>query len=247
MHEAQLYESNQYITLTYNDENVPEDGGLDKIHLRKFWKRLRKKFPNQRLKFFACGEYGDKLGRPHYHACVFNLALDDKEPYTVRDGITLYQSKTLEKIWGKGFVTVGDVTFESAAYVARYVMKKVTGDIAEQHYMKVNLETGELVKIEPEFTSMSNRSGGIGKKWYEKYYKDTEKDFITHNGIKMKPPKYYDGLFEKRDSEQFNEVKEKRRLNALKLKKENTPERLRVKEQIKKRQLNRLKRGLSDD
>ena len=108
-----------------------------------------------------CGEYGSDpdqlsgLGRPHFHACLFNLDFKDKEFYSERDGVPLFKSASLSQIWGKGFVTVGEVTFESAAYVARYITKKINGDLADIHYNKVNYLTGELQSVEPEFTTMS--------------------------------------------------------------------------------------------
>ena len=123
------------------------------------------------IKYYACGEYGKRFSRPHYHVCLFGYEFPDKEVLrqgTVRlwknvfkQGIdhTLYTSKTLEKIWGKGFVTIGELTIDSAGYVARYVMKKIYGDMAAQHYQ------GRL----PEFALMSK---GLGKKWFEQYKSD---------------------------------------------------------------------------
>ena len=90
--------------------------------------------PTQGVRFFHCGEYGELLYRPHYHACLFGFDFSDKVLWSTRGGVRLYRSKILEKLWTFGFSTIGDVTFESAAYVARYCTKKITGDKADEHY-----------------------------------------------------------------------------------------------------------------
>ena len=130
VHEASLHTDNCFITLTYSPDCLPSDGSLNHDDFQKFFKRLRKHIAPKKIRYYMCGEYGEdlqqpsKLGRPHFHACLFGLDFDDKQLYIVRDDVKLYTSATLEKIWGKGFVTIGDVTFESAAYVARYIAKK---------------------------------------------------------------------------------------------------------------------------
>lgn len=146
--EASLHSDNCFLTLTYADDKLPVDGGaghtLWPIHLVNFWKRLRRSLPPLDrdefggfvggLKYLACGEYGDKSGRPHYHACVFNYRPDDLVFYKNTPAGVLYTSPKLAKIWGLGFVTVGDVTASSSSYVARYVMKKVYGPAALSAY-----------------------------------------------------------------------------------------------------------------
>ena len=146
-HEASLHEHNSFITLTYNNENLPKDLSLDVTHFQKFLKRLRAHtedpdsdlYPNilsqsKKPRFFHCGEYGEKFARPHYHACMFDLDFADQKHWKTINGNKHYTSETLEKIWPFGFSTIGDVTFESAAYVARYVTKKITGKNALHHY-----------------------------------------------------------------------------------------------------------------
>lgn len=218
VHEASLYEDNCFITLTYSQENMPPNGNLQLEDFQKFMKRLRKAYTGRTIRYYMCGEYGEnleysrngKFGHPHYHACLFNLDFQDKEPYSEREGVVLYTSKQLQELWPYGFVTVGEVTFESAAYTARYVMKKQLGKNASEHYSIIDQTTGEyLFSMRPEFTTMSRRPG-IGKGWYEKYKGDLEKDFITSRGIKMKPPKFYDGLLEQEDPVRYQEVKQKR-------------------------------------
>lgn len=185
--EAKMHKENCFITLTYNDEYLPSDLSLRKKDFTDFIKRLRKN-TDCKIRYFAAGEYGELHQRPHYHACLFGWRPDDLKLYTIRNGISLYQSESLLKAWQyKGFVTVGDVTFESAAYVARYVMKKVYGPSADEHY------DGR----QPEYTVMSRRPG-IAATFFEKYSTDIYgKDFIViRDGIKCKPPKYFDRIFD---------------------------------------------------
>ena len=175
VHESQLYDDNCFITLTYDDDHLPSDLSLRKRDFQLFMKRLRKRFSSDRIRFFHCGEYGENFGRPHYHACLFNFDFPDRELFSIRNDVRLYTSDILTDIWGKGMCSVGDVTFDSAAYVARYVTKKVTGDLADDHYQSVDLDTGEITWRQPEYTTMSRRPG-IGRDWYDKYGAATHHD-----------------------------------------------------------------------
>lgn len=199
MHETKLHEENCFLTLTYNDENLPKDGSVHKEHFQSFMKRMRKKYG--KMRYFHCGEYGENFGRPHYHAILFGHYPKDAELHSIRNGIRYYKSERLNKTWRKGFVVIGDVTFESAAYVARYVMKKVTGDKAEEHYQGKS----------PEYITMS-RNPGIGKEFFEKYMDEIYKtDSVISKGQHAPVPKYYDYLMEKIDSNFIEETKRKRR------------------------------------
>jgi len=248
VHEASLYTENCFITLTYDDEHMPEDGSVNKRDWQLFMKKLRKNYPDVKLKYYMCGEYGNddyqisKLGRPHYHACLFNFSFPDAVLFSVRNDIRIYTSEILSNLWQKGFVTIGDVTFESAAYVARYVAKKITGEQADSHYYKVNYETGELNQISPEFNLMSRRPG-IGYDWWRRYNADTHKDFVTINGVKMRPPRYYDTQLEKTDKELLDEIKLKRKLQSYEKYYDNLTDRLLVKEKIKLRKYKQLPRN----
>lgn len=134
VHEAALWDSNCFVTLTYDEENCPKDGGLIPEHFVLFMKRLRACY-GAGIRFFHCGEYGEKLGRPHHHAILFNFDFADKRFHSrSSDGNVLYTSAELERLWRFGFCTVGACTFESAAYIARYSLKKITGSAAESHY-----------------------------------------------------------------------------------------------------------------
>ena len=140
--EAKSHKTNMFLTLTYDDAHFPEDGSLHYEHFQLFMKRMRKYFMSrfgQTLRFFMCGEYGDKLGRPHFHAIIFGVTFVDKKLWSIRRGNNLYRSATLEKLWPFGFSSIGAVNFETAAYVARYVTKKITGIEAEFSGMKLEL------------------------------------------------------------------------------------------------------------
>jgi len=179
MHEAQLHDENCFITLTYDDDHIPKDRSLCVKHFQDFMKRLRKRVG--KVRFFHCGEYGDIDFRPHYHACLFGFQFTDLESVSTRDGSKKF-SPLLMDLWPYGFNVVGDVTFESAAYVARYCMKKVTGSMAKDHY-------GEK---KPEYVTMSRRPG-IGSEWIKKFKSETYRDdTIIVRGVPTKPPRFYD-------------------------------------------------------
>lgn len=230
VHEASLYADNCFITLTFNDANIPEDGSLDVRHFQLFMKRLRKKY-GENIRFFHCGEYGAHKGRPHYHACLFNFDFPDKVLWSIRDGVRLYRSDSLQSLWPFGFSTIGEVTFESAAYVARYIMKKVTGDAADSHY------DGR----KPEYTTMSRRPG-IGSGWFEKYSSDVyPSDFVVINNKKVKPPRYYNGLYELTDAEGM-EIIRRGRKKRVRERGVDGSDRLRTRELVKESAVKRLVR-----
>mgnify|MGYP000188139432 FL=1 len=164
VHEASLHNENSFITLTYANEHLPAWNSLDKTTFPKFMKRLRKSLQDKRVRYFHCGEYGDHTGRPHYHALLFGHDFPDKTHWAIRNGNPTWRSQELERLWPFGHSEIGTVTFESAAYCARYITKKVTGHAAREHYEMVDKHTGELGRREPEYTTMSRRPG-IGKGW----------------------------------------------------------------------------------
>lgn len=233
-HEAQFHEANSFLTLTYDDYNLPFGGSLRKEDFQKFMKRLRKKIGSP-LKVFYCGEYGDQLGRPHYHAILFGEDFArDREYYSRIGGNNYFVSERLSSLWNLGHSIIGPVTFESCAYTASYCTKKVTGPKAKDHYEKVDPETGEIYELLPEFSHQSN---GIGARWLEKFRTDIwsgrDDDFVVmSNGVKAKPPRFYYEKFRELELRDAQRVKGSRyalaRANAY----DNTKERLAAKEKV---------------
>lgn len=243
MHEASFYEDNSFITLTYRPECVPPFGSLRYEDFQDFMKALRHKFGPTR--FFMCGEYGERFNRPHYHAGIFGQAFraDRKFWRTSPAGFRLYRSPTLEKLWPHGNSEIGDLTRESAAYMARYTFKKVTGEPAEKHYEAVDFETGEVSRRKPEFCRMSLKPG-IGAKWFDKYGKDAYNfDRVVVKGVAGKPPRYYDTLLERSDPEKLEQVKFEREVKARLGALDNTDERLAVRETVSNARLRYFRRS----
>jgi len=197
MHEASLHEYNCFITLTYHPDFLPKGGTLVKKHFQDFMKRFRKKIEVP-IKFYQCGEYGEKYRRPHYHACIFGYDFPDK--FRVEDsksGEKQYDSETLNSLWGFGRTRIGEVNFDSAGYVARYITKKIKGKDAEEHYKSVDQETGEIIDLVPEYTTMSRggRSGkGLAADWYDRYSSDVyPSDSVVVKGKEVRPPQIVTG------------------------------------------------------
>lgn len=235
VHESSLHASNSFVTLTYDDKHLPSGGTLVLRDFQLFMKRLRKRF-GPGIRFFHCGEYGDRFWRPHYHACLFGFQFPDLRLWSVRNGVSLYTSEICQEVWqNKGYCVVGDVTFESAAYVARYVMKKITGEAAAEHYK------GRL----PEYVTMSRRPG-LASAWFDKFQGDVfPHDYMIINGKKCKVPRFFDDKFALMKPEEFARVKA-RRVPTPAQRMDNDSFRLPVKEQIAKERLSKLKRSHDD-
>ena len=228
MHEAQMHESNLFVTLTYDDEHLPEWGSLRKKDFQGFINKLRKARKGTRVRYFHCGEYGDETNRPHYHAALFGVDFPDMQLYVHRGEHRVYHSAELGELWGKGLTEIGSLTFESAAYIARYVTKKVNGKRADSHYTRVDPATGELRRIEQEYATMSRRPG-IGKDWYDRYKADVyPADEVVQRGKAMRPPRYYDKQLEQSDPHLYETMRKVRRTNRDKS--NQTEDRLRVRE-----------------
>lgn len=216
IHEAQMHDHNCFITLTFSPEalakrNNPQS--LDVGEFQRFMKRLRKKY-GKGVRFFHCGEYGEENKRPHYHALLFGVDFSDRQLFSQRNGVKLYVSDNLSKLWPHGFSTIGDVTFESAAYCARYVMKKVRGEGSPEHYMFTDMTTGEINLVKPEYATMS-RKPGIGKTWFDKYKEDVfPNDYCVVRGHEVRPPRYYDTILQQEYPEEYEAIKEKRKKDA---------------------------------
>lgn len=214
-HQASMHEENCFLTLTYDDKRLPMVGPvptLVKRDIALFHKRLHNRLLKSRgygIRYYYCGEYGETYGRPHYHSIIFDYDFKDKKFYkNNKRGEPLFSSYELSSLWPAGRNSIGAVTFDSCAYVARYVMDKVNGDQFDDRYTWMNSETGELVSQQPEFVGMSN---GIGLEWFKKHYKETYRDdSVVMNGREVRPPRYYDKLYEDVDSERLKVLKRNR-------------------------------------
>lgn len=238
MHERQLHEDACFLTLTYEDKNLPPGGTVVPEHFRDFMKRYRRFVEPKKIRYFHCGEYGSQLQRPHYHALIFGHDFEDKTRWKTTPAGILFRSNDLEKLWPYGFASIGPVTFESAAYVARYCTKKITGDLAEGHYKGKH----------PEYVTMSRRPG-IGARWFQKYQADVyPSDEVISRGMPAKPPRAYDKWLEKHSAAEFKRLKRERVLNALEPKRQidSTPRRLADRETVTTAKLNLYKGSLDD-
>lgn len=244
MHEASAFDSNAFVTLTYDDASLPPNGSLKYSDYQLFMKRLRKAIEPSKVRFYMCGEYGEEEFRPHFHACLFGFDFPDKVKFkTTGSGSTIYTSKMLETLWPHGLCSTADVTFESAAYVARYCMKKVTGRGSKAYYERCDMETGEIVDLVPEFNKMSLKPG-IGASWYNRFKKDVyPHDYVVVRGKEVKPPRYYDTLFEKESPDDFEYLKFVREMDGRVRFADNTDERLRVREICAEANLGKFKRS----
>lgn len=262
MLELKYHDKACFITLTYNDENLPvseypdENGELHesytlvKKHFQDFMKRLRRHYEYHsdglKIRFFACGEYGGKTRRPHYHAVLYGIDFSEDRfvHEKTKDGYVLYRSPTLEKLWPYGYSMIAEVNWNTCAYVSRYCTKK--------KYGKQNIYY-QTFNILPEFNLMSRRPG-IGAQYYQDYGEEVyinEEIFLSNNkgGLKVKPPAYFDRLYDIDHPGEMERIKENRKLmaeNANRLKLERTNlnlfELLEVEERVFKDRIKSLKR-----
>lgn len=142
MLESFKHSANGFVTLTYDDGHLPELGTLVPRHLQLFLKRLRRALPARPLRFFGVGEYGETSQRPHYHLATFGLGPED--------------APVVQNAWGYGFTFVGDLTNDSAQYVAGYVTKKMTHPESSCTELCTH---PKLSGRHPEFARMSLRPG----------------------------------------------------------------------------------------
>lgn len=265
MHEATLHKKNCFLTLTYNAGHLPRDNSLDIRDWQKFAKRVRNelvaRYPDHKSKrtfrFYHVGEYGSQssketpYGRPHYHACIFGQDwLEDAELLKKNQhGDPLWRSPSLESLWSDdqgpiGLHAIGHLSWQSAAYVARYVMKKRTGPSAHRWYNEIDYYTGEVThERSPEYATMSRRPG-LGKGWLDKFMSDVfPSDEVIVNGAKQRPPRYYDNQLQVADLELHDAIKLQRVNKAAKYAANNTPERLKVREEVQNARTENLKRN----
>jgi len=236
VHEAQMHERNSFVTLTYDDEHLPDNGSIDVKHWQDFAKRLRRAAGP--FRYYHCGEYGETTDRPHYHALIFGMDFStDRVYYAGKPGSFMYSSKFLDETWGQGACIIGELNFSTASYVARYILKKQTGKASLEYYERVDTTTGEVFNLKPPYTTMSRRPG-IGKSWYEKYKNQVHaNDEIIINGHQCKPPLYYDQQQDLTDPAGAR-LRKKRRATAGLLHQHNrTFERLAIRKEVKEAEL----------
>lgn len=223
MLELESHDRACFITLTYNDDNLPLSHYVDsngeeqlsftlvKSDFQKFMKRLRKHYSDMNIRFFACGEYGSKTKRPHYHAIVYGIDFsEDRQIWqTTKDGFIEYRSPTLEKLWKFGYSMIAEVNWNTCAYVSRYCTKKKYG-VQNIYYQTFN--------ILPEFNLMSRRPG-IASEWFKEHGDEVyinQEIFLTNlkGGMTVRPPAYFDKLYDLENPEEMKEIKEARKAIA---------------------------------
>ena len=203
-----------WITLTFATDPVT----IAKRDLQIFFKRMRN--AGYKFSYYACGEYGEKFGRPHYHICLFghDFTLDGYPWRRTKAGHLLYRNEALEKLWKKGFVEVSQLTLENAGYTARYTLKKITGDMADEHYVREY--KGLEVPITPEF-QLSSRNPTIGKRWLEANWKEcVATGSVVYKGKECPVPKYYSAWIAAQHPEEYKKLAAKQAAFAEKQKRE---------------------------
>lgn len=199
-----------FLTLTYDDKHLVFVDGCDPItgevtrsptldlrHLQLFIKSLRKS-TGKKIRYFACGEYGDETARPHYHLIVFGYCPDDLQLQARgrKGAYNYYSSETIAKLWTFGYNLVADVTWESCAYTARYVVKKLTGARSDVY---------TSLGIKPPFVVMSRRPG-LGQEYYMKFKDKFDDDNYrlhaldsSRGSVQFARPRYFKKLRDRDD------------------------------------------------
>lgn len=189
--ELMQWDSTVFITLTYNDENLPGDNSLDKEEIQKFIKRVKKHFRSSKenpIRQIYAGEYGTRTLRPHYHVILFNCDFADKSRHYKTDGgHQVYTSELLTRLWGKGNAEFGYAEPGSIAYLCKYVLKKKTRQEKKAGPLIIERD-GITYEVAHEFIEGS-RNPGIGA--YMRDHVSLKKGYLTVNGVKQKLPKYY--------------------------------------------------------
>lgn len=243
VHEAQMHENNSFVTLTYDNLHL-RSMSLEYRDFQLFAKRLRRKMGP--FRFYMAGEYGSRYSRPHFHACLFGIDFADKQYLrTTQAGSKLFSSSVLSGVWGHGYCSVGAVNFESAAYVARYVITKSLGD-GKKYGEIIDPDTGEVFRRLKEFCRMSLRPG-LGRSWLAKFGSDVYPEGkVVHNGNEGLPPRYYDNVYKIEDAVAYAALLDRRRVSADRQFEDNSPRRLLVKEKVRQAQAGFLSRDLSE-
>lgn len=241
-HEQRCHEKSSFLTLTYRDEALPEDGVLVKKDLQDFIRSLRDR--KYKVRYYGVGEYGDRFGRPHYHVALFGEDFSaDRYKWRQKGEHTLYRSDALEASWPQGHVEIGDLEYKSAAYVAGYCLKKINGPLKAKHYGRKRPD-GTTYELPQEFAIMSLKPG-LGEAYYRKYKHEIfPRDEVITNGKPMGVPRYYSTLLEREDPELLADIKLRRKAQAEEHRDDNTPKRLAVRKRIAQSRLDRTQRDL---
>lgn len=213
------------------------------------------------VRYYYCGEYGEKYKRPHYHLCLFGIDFNDKKLVKETDqSHRLYESELLQKLWPHGQHILSELTWETAAYTARYSLAKVNGQLQNQlqeniqqgkkiklrHYEKIDYDTGEIITLQQEYNDMS-RKPGIGFPWLQKWETDVYKHHTSHvriRGKKTQPPRYYDKIHKRNNPTHYEHIRKERNKATLKNWLQNTTPRLEAEEVITRRKIQTLKHHL---
>lgn len=242
--ESMLHQESCFVTLTYNQENIPYGNSLVPEDLTRFVKRLRFSLGSKRIRYYGVGEYGGVFKRPHYHILVFGHNFSDRRVYLDRGTYTVDNSRSLEKLWEYGYSTVQDASIECAAYVSKYTVKKITGEKSVDHYTWVDEDTGEIHHQVPEFARMSRRPG-IGHDWMLKYHQDVfPKGFTTDGkGRKIPPPEYFNKLYEKWFPEEMARLRDERKEEIFEQYMDYNVQKLEAREAIQRSKTNLKRNG----
>lgn len=245
VHEASLHPHNCFVTLTYDTEHLLSPS-LNYRDFQLFMKKLRARFERVRIRFFCAGEYGGLLGRPHFHALLFGISFHEDRVYFSKSpsGEKLYRSPTLEALWTHGYSSIGNVTKESAGYVARYCVKKITGKNAEAHYKAVDAD-GVIYDLEPEFARMST-APGIGTGWVKKWHGDISRDgYVVVDGKEVPMPRFYRRLLDEIDYQKGEAIDYEKHKATVDNFADRSNERLRVRKEVAQAALRVKKRTLT--
>jgi len=249
VHEASMHVDNfgnSWATLTYRDRSacnpeqtkngyhIDRQGQLHPQHVSDFIRALRKGNQDHKIRYFYCGEYGDENQRPHYHICLFNHSFNDQYLWKDDEGVYTYTSRELEKYWPWGFSTVGELNMQTASYTAGYCFKKITGERANDHYLRCD-EHGEAYWLLPEYIRMSTGRGkpsGLGASFYAKYKSDifpSDISPVPGHGQSQLVPRYYQNILAEQNPVMLEGIKKLRQEFITKHAADFTPERLRDK------------------
>lgn len=241
-HELKFHDESCFLTLTLDDEHFPtsQDDFVAKYVLGL--KRIRRHSP--RIRTFGCLELGTHTRRPHGHLLVFGRDFSRDEPVSRGpNGDLVYRSNELDALWGLGHASVGELTRESAGYVARYVVAERSDRAGPVLEAVPHPVSGEPVFLRP--AAPWARSQGLGRAWFEQYGRQAIEQgaIVERGGVRRPIPKFYSKLAKQAFPTVGADAECIAQLRALEQAWNRTPERLAVRAEVKRAQLRTLKRG----